>query len=515
MDLAQPGNQNPSEPKTAPALPHQLARVLGRVSLVLACIGIPVLIAVIAYSFWLSAWTRGSMDDAVFARHHAPTDVSSAISPAELQKAIEAAVDESIKREEMLLDKLLLVVGLYSTILSVLALATVFASRQDAKEQLVSVNAKADALSAAVQQELAAIKAKAQTDFDTLKTQVLSEFPIISRLQERVQNLIVDLEDRFPEDEDMNRDLPSADPWQLEERQQQIQIDESQILAVSVVALDSANLLKLYLALARSYFKRSVTGDFTRGDAVRASLYATRATGCNPKSVDAFRLRGASALALYDLGSKKGWEADELKSLIERARKDFTRCKEIDPIDAGALYNLALLSSYQSKFDEAIQISETLLDPRNHIPRRAKEKYFPEVYINFGCYFADKWKEEKVPAQQAEYCERIVKICTEGRNCLRDKVRSTTALDRFKESLKKELAERDFKNLPEATKAELEALLKNGSAQETKATGTPQAEQALTAPVAPEAKPAQAPLPEQIQTAPAAPEAPKGNDKVT
>jgi len=486
MDLAQPGNQNLSEPKTAPALQHQAARVLGRVSLVLACVGIPVFVAIIAYSFWLSAWTRGSMDDAAFARHHAPTDVSSAISPAELQKAIEAAVDESIKREELLLDKLLLVVGLYSTILSVLALATVFASRQDAKEQLVSVNAKADALSAAVQQELAAIKAKAQTDFETLQTQVLSEFPIISRLQERVQSLIVDLEDRYPEDEDMNRDLPNADLWQLEERQQQIQIDESQILAVSVVALDSANLLKLYLALARSYFRRSVTGEFTRGDAARASLYATRATSCNPKSVDAFRLRGATALALYDLGTKKGWEAEELKSLIERARKDFTRCKEIDPIDAGALYNLALLSSYQKKFDEAIQISETLLGARDRVPRRAKEKYFPDVYINLGCYFADKWKAEAASAEKDALLASVVKICTDGRDCLRDKVRSTSALDRFKDSLKRELAEQDFKTLPEATKAQLEALLKAGSAPEAKPLQTPQPAQANAAPAAPQ-----------------------------
>jgi tetratricopeptide (TPR) repeat protein len=509
MDLAQPGNQNLSEPKTAPALQHQVARVLGRVSLVLACIGIPVLIAVIAYSFWLSAWTRGSMDDAVFARHHAPTDVSSAISPAELQKVIEAAVDDSIKRDELLLDKLLLVVGLYSTILSVLALATVFASRQDAKEQLVSVNAKADALSAAVQQELAAIKAKAQMDFEALKTQVLSEFPIISRLQDRVQNLIADLEDRFPEDEDMNRDLPPAGLWQVEERQQQIQIDESQILAVSVVALDSANLLKLYLALARSYFQRSVTGEFTRGDAARASLYATRATDCNPKSVDAFRLRGASALALYDLGSKKNWSKEELDSLIGRARKDFTRCKEIDPIDAGALYNLALLSSYQGKFDEAIQISETLLDPRNNVPRRAKEKYFPGVYINLGCYFADKWKAETALAEKDALLASIVKICTDGRDCLRDKVRSTSALHRFKENLKKELAVQDFATLPEATKTELETLLKGGSAPEAKAVQAPQAEQVQAAPVAPEAKPAVTPPLEQITTVPAAPEAPE------
>jgi hypothetical protein len=443
-----------------PAPEHRYRSVLLRLLWGLASICVLVVILGLGQYFWLSAWTQGSMDAGAFARSHAQAAAPAGVSAPDLQKAVEAAVDASIKRDELLLDKLLLVVGLYTTILSVLALATVFASRQDAKEQLAGVNAKADALAAEVKQKLTDIQAKAQADVNALKAQITSEFPIISRLQDRVQNLILDLEDRFPEDEDMNRDLTGAESWQAEERQQRILIDESQILAVSVVALDSANLLKLYLALARSYFQRSITGTFTRSDAARASLYAGRATDCNPKSVDAFRLRGATALALYHLGTEKGWSLEELKSLIERARKDFTRCKEIDPIDAGALYNLALLSSYEGAPDAAIRLSEELLAARQNVPRKAKEKYFPDVYINIGCFLADKLKTVKDPADRKILCDRIVKECTAGRDYLQDKVKSTKALDTFTTSLKRELSpDEDFSALPEETKTALEALL--------------------------------------------------------
>ena len=60
-------------------------------------------------------------------------------SPIDLEKAVDAAVDASIKRDEALLDKMLLLVGGYSVILGVLALGTVFVSRQEAQAQLKTV----------------------------------------------------------------------------------------------------------------------------------------------------------------------------------------------------------------------------------------------------------------------------------------------------------------------------------------------------------------------------------------
>ena len=102
------------------------------------------------------------------------------------------------------------------------------------------------------------IRSAAETDLQELKTQIRAEFPIISQLQKNVLNLILELEAKYPEEQDSARKQPST--WKSEVRQQDTLIDELQIVAVSVVVLDDANLLKLYLALSRSYLVRFQTG---------------------------------------------------------------------------------------------------------------------------------------------------------------------------------------------------------------------------------------------------------------
>ena len=148
----------------------QQQSVLLRLLWGLASICILGVILALGHFFWLFAWTQGTMDAGAFARGHDSYAVSAALSSPELQKAVEAAVDASIKREELLLDKLLLVVGLYSTILSILALATVFFSRQDAEKQLAIVSAKAETLAAEVKTKLKEIQDKAQSDVIALET---------------------------------------------------------------------------------------------------------------------------------------------------------------------------------------------------------------------------------------------------------------------------------------------------------------------------------------------------------
>jgi tetratricopeptide (TPR) repeat protein len=455
MNLAQPGNQNPNQPQSAPTFLHRFARGLGRISLALACIGILVFLAILGYSYRLTAETKAAVDVAASAQVQLPAP---ATTLSDLQKAIEAAVDASIKRDELLLDKLLLVVGLYSTILSVLALATVFASRQDAKEQLVSVNARADALASTVQQQLAAIQAKALKDVEALKTQVRAEFPIISQLQSRVLNLILKLEAKYPEEQNWNRSLPNS--WKIEERQQDILIDEMQILTVSVVVLDDANLHKLYLVLARSYLERFRTGSLTDGDAARAYLYAGRAIECNRSSAEAYRMRGVVALSRFDTASPERRSTDEFRGLLEHAKQDFTECKNLDPLNAGAFYNLALIGQYEGELDRAIQISEDLLALKKEVSRKAKEKYFPDVYLNLACFIAQQSAAVTAPVALSALHDRIVRVCTEGRDYLMAEVSSSRAMDNFKESLKRELgANGDFAGLPATTRAALEALL--------------------------------------------------------
>ncbi|MGD0903099.1 MAG: hypothetical protein ABR924_09175 [Terracidiphilus sp.] len=468
MSSAQIQQQTPAPPLPVPPLPvqpppvsapeHTYRPALLRLLWGLASICILGVILALGQFFWLFAWTQGRVDAGAFAQTHAQFSMPAGVSSPDLQKAVEAAVDASIKREELLLDKLLLVVGLYSTILSVLALATVFASRQDAKEQLVSVNAKADALGASVQQQLTAIQAKALNDVDALKSQVRSEFPIISQLQSRVLNLILKLEAKYPEDQNWN--LPRPNSWKMEERQQDILIDESQILTVSVVVLDDANLLKLYLVLARSYLERFKTGSLTDGDAARAYLYAGRAIECDQSSAEAFRMRGLIALSRFDSASPARQKTDEFRDLLEHAKQDFAQCKSLDPLNAGAFYNLALIALYEGDLDRAIQLSEELLAAKQDVPRKAKEKYFPDVYLNLACFVARKSKAASDSATQNALHDRIVKICTEGKGYLLAELGSSRAMDNFRESLKRELgAKGDFDGLPAATRAALEALL--------------------------------------------------------
>jgi hypothetical protein len=447
------------------------------VCLVLSSLGIAAFLAILGQSFWLSAWTQGSIDAAAFNQSHSQSQPPASVSQADLKKAVEAAVDESVKRDELLIDKLLLVVSLYSTILSVLALATVFASRQDAKDQLASVNARAEALASELKTQLAEIRSKAQSDIDDLKSQVKSEFPIISRLQDRVQSLILDLEDRFPEDENLNK--PRPDSWPSAESQQRSLIDEAQILAVSVVALDDASLLKLYLALARFYFDRFRTGGYTPSDAARAHIYASRAIKCSPGSADAYRMRGATTLSRFDAPSKMTLKKDEIQDLLQLARTDFNKCIELDEFNAGALYNLSLISLFEFKdlsdkpdesiphLDKAIQFSESLLAASKDVSRKAKEKYFPDVYINLACFFAYKWKIAADPALQAanpalqqELVDRVVKVCTDGRDFLNAGLDSSKAKNNFKASLERELdTQGDVAGLPQDTRAKLQSLL--------------------------------------------------------
>ena len=105
----------------------------------LACIGIPIFAALIGYAVWLSGRSNGIIEGASTSPLRVVSPINEHTSSADQQKEIEAAAHEAMEQDESLLDKLLLLVGLYSTILSFLALATVIVSRQDAKEQLQKV----------------------------------------------------------------------------------------------------------------------------------------------------------------------------------------------------------------------------------------------------------------------------------------------------------------------------------------------------------------------------------------
>ncbi|HEX4032781.1 MAG TPA: hypothetical protein VHX20_20650 [Terracidiphilus sp.] len=361
-------------------------------------------------------------------------------TPADLQKAIDAAVDESIKRDEALLDKMLLLVGAYSAILGVLALGTVFISRQEAQAQLKTVK-----------EELAA-----------LSSQVRAEFPIISQLQNHLLDLIHKLEAKYPDKVDLNRARP--DNWKTTLQQEDGLIDELQIVAVSVVVLDNNSLLKLYLVLAKMYLERFKTGKQNDGDAARGYHYAGRAIQCSANSDEAYRMRGLIGLSRYDLYAEAGKivaaNKDEFAAILSDANADFMRCIQLDRYNAGAYFNLAIIRDHEKNRPEAIALSERIIADRASVSRTEQEKYLPAIYINLACYLADDWEAETGDARKAELLRRILTLCTDGRDYLRATLQSNAALEDFKTNLELVLKNpKDLGKLPEDYKKPLTGLL--------------------------------------------------------
>jgi hypothetical protein len=444
-----PAAQPPSLPP--PQSDHvQVRKIIWRIVLASACTLLIGLLVLIGYTIWLTGRTSGFLAVQDSALSHA-----SPLAP-DTQNAINASVEASMKRDEALLDKLILLVGLYSTILSFLALGTVVFSRQDAKEQLAAVEKNATDLAASVQTRLEAIKSEADNNVKGLLAQVRSEFPIIAQLQTQLKEHIQALEAKYPDDRNWN--APRSSSWPIQLKQQDMLIDEARILTVSVVALDDSNLQKLYLALARSYMERYRTGDPTDSDAARAYLYTSRAIDRDGKNALAYRTRGVISLARFNLVSTELQKTEEFQQVLFQAKSDLRKCFEIDAKDAGALYNLALAASYEGDFNKAVQISEQLHAMRRDISRDSQERFLPGAYVNWLCFLASQAKAPDCPDRD-ELLTRIKRTCQVGSDFLSTEVKSTQALADFKAGLNRELQPgKDLDGLPEETRLAIKAF---------------------------------------------------------
>jgi hypothetical protein len=452
---------------------------------ILACVLAVGFVVLLGYVLWLTGRSTGILEGASTAPTHS-LSAAQTLSSADLQKEIDSAAHDALQREETLLDKLLLLVGVYTTILSILALSTVVVSRQDAREQLEKVRidtktladdskAKIEglrneakeqlekirtdtrALAEENEKKIEALRTEAEADFKKLNEQVQREFPIISQLQQKLLSLIFQLEAKYPEAEDPAKKRPST--WKTELQQQDAVIDEQQILAVSVVALDEENLPKLYLALARLYVARFRTGAQTDDDAARAYLYAGRALLREPGNAEAYRMRGVIAMLRYQSADGARKKSAEFAELLATAKADLERCKLIDPGELGAYYNLAIAHDEEGNRPEAIRISEEGIANLATIPRHLQEKYLADVYVNLACYLGDDFREAKESAAQGQLADRIVALCSEASKYIRNNLKSSKALQIFRDAMRRELAVKgDFRGLPEAVRMELQKL---------------------------------------------------------
>lgn len=439
MPLAQSSKSQPAAQQRAPRIPQRVMQAF----FVAAVCTLLVFVACLwqSYRFTVLAQKDVAAEDS----QHTQTGskdlaAPSPVAPIDLEKAVDAAVDASIKRDEALLDKMLLLVGGYSVILGVLALGTVFVSRQEAQAQLKTVK-----------DELAGLSA-----------QVRAEFPIISQLQSRLLELIHKLEAKYPDKINLNRSRP--DTWATELQQEDSLIDELQIVAVSVVVLDDNSLLKLHLVLAKMYLERYKTGNQTDSDAARGYHYAGRAIQCGSQSDEAYRMRGLIGLSRYQWASEAGKidasNKDEFAEILRNANADFMQCKTLNPHNAGAYYNLAIIRDYEKKRTEAIGLCEQIVADRANVARTEQEKYLPSIYINFACYLADERRDEADPAKQAALQHRILTLCADAKRYLRAELESNSAAAEFTASLEKELRDKgDLGKLPDDVKRSLRGLL--------------------------------------------------------
>jgi hypothetical protein len=436
MAIAQTGRSKQTSQRKGPRIPQRVMQGF----FVAAVCTLLVFVACLwqSYRFTVMAQKQVAAEDSQHTQT-ASKDLA-APSPIDLEKAVDAAVDASIKRDEALLDKMLLLVGGYSVILGVLALGTVFVSRQEAQAQLKTVK-----------DELAG-----------LSSQVRAEFPIISQLQSHLLELIHKLEAKYPDKMNLNR--PRPDTWGTLLQQEDGLIDELQIVAVSVVVLDNNSLLKLYLVLAKMYLERYKTGTQTDSDAARGFHYAGRAVQCSPQSDEAYRMRGLIGLSRYQSAADGGRinvaNEDEYAEILRKANADFTQCQTLNLHNAGAYYNLAIIRDYEKKRLEAINFAEQIIADRANVTRDEQEKYLPSIYINLVCYLADERGDETDPAKQAALQRRILAHCTDAKQYLRAVLESNSAVAEFTASLEKELRDKgDLGKLPDDVKKSLRGLL--------------------------------------------------------
>jgi hypothetical protein len=135
------------------------------------------------------------------------------------------------------------------------------------------------------------------------------------------------------------------------------------------------------------------------------------------------------------------------------------QCKSIDPGELGAYYNLAIVHDEEGNRLEAIRISEEGIANLANIRRHLQEKYLADVYVNLACYVGDDFREATGRAAQEQLSKRVVRIGMEASEYLHNNLKSSKALQIFRDAMRRELgATGDFRGLPEAARTELQKL---------------------------------------------------------
>lgn len=339
-------------------------------------------------------------------------------------------IDKELEHSKMLLDGLVAMVGVYTVLLGLTAFMTVKFSRDDAKEKLESFQKALDV--------------------------VQESFPQFAKMDERMLLVMSEIVRRMPSEDDWSDDkaLSSVDEF----NRQYILDSEIVVAAASVFALErspglQATVFTIYMNFARFHATRFKDATAAEGnDFARAVRFAGKAIQVNNTHPEGYRRRGAIWLDGYEKlkSATTPQEIERRENLLGKAENDLDEAVRLcqgDELDAGAYYNRALAHFHRKKINEAIDLSEELLKPKNkrRIPNDHWYRFMPDVFINLGGYYvmvALEAKRANDTATENEYSERAVKAVERGITEPAMAAGAGRALTKIKKLLKRELDEK-------------------------------------------------------------------------
>lgn len=399
-----------------------------------ACIGFLVLIGVATLAT-VGAWTQdvaahgkaGASDPQTTTLPNPQDKPGEDLKSAEkdLQSEIEAdrasagkSIDEKLEDAKTLLNLLTALVGVYSILVGVTAFVTVKFARDDAKEQIKSL----------------------QEGIEKIQQQ----FPEFGALHERMDWLVREMQRSMPSESDWNDDETYR--ALTEEERQRVLHNEVAVTAISLFALDRSAMMRsrlaeVYAAFARFYLGRhNTSADGPEADYERALYYAVLSVRFGQYSAKALRLRGAIYLARYARLKKAGPatikdKVDLLLSSAESDLKDAIAKDTAESVDAGAHYNMALVQYYQDDIPGAVSTCRHLIALEKKLTTAHREKYLPDTYVNLACLLAMLAQKNGAadPQEMAQLSREAVEALQAGWKDFK----ATMALDRGLAQLRK------------------------------------------------------------------------------
>ena len=388
------------------------------------------------------------------------------MSAADLKKEIDDDINRRIAYDQAQVDKLVVLVGIYTTILSFLALGTVAFNRQDAKEQLTAGREALTRLQAETRAQLGEVRTTTLGQLSDLQEEIRRDIPEIHRLHGRILEIMHELQSILPDEADWN----DNDSYRglTEGVRQEILVSEFTVAALTIFNLERAPMQRAALAnidraLARFYIARhNTSADHSEADYERARFYASESIRLEPEMSRSYRLRGAIALGRFDtLGAAATPDVSRL--LLQAAEADLLIAISRDTpqlSDAGAHYNEALVRFYSNDLDGAIRESRRSIGLRASFTPEHREKYLSDMYVNLACYLARKARQSTDVAAKESLSQESVRVFRDGVAEFQPTARIDGGLDALLRGLRRELAPGgDLDGLEDRWKDQLHELL--------------------------------------------------------